>query len=764
MTDPELDELFSDAADREVVELLSSARPATPPLDPHFRNYLRTQLMAEARKTLPRRERAPWFSWRLPSPPLAMAAVAAGFLIVLGFEIALLQRGGSQAPVAADIHLVNGKSNVATIEPIKIPFSGPVDKAAVEVQIQIEPATDYTTRWDGNTLVIVPRHPLAANTNYTVKLKPVATPQPNQPAPSAQPQVVVHFVTAPPPTPPVVAPTYNSQNLVWSGDSPITEPGAVGQASWTPDGEILVTRPVSTGQAQGAQGSASASGGQPSSSATGTDIWLMSPKGSFLQKLASGGRYPAAAPAGGLFAFWQMSGNRGTLRYGALDGSGGDPVALATIDGAPDRAPVWLGKDRVAYLDAGRLRVVDLHGAQVQLASTVNVSGSLAGSPDGTLIAAETLSGSSIYDAGSGKVSKPLPQGATGFSWSSSNDLAFVIEQPGNPQLRLLAHDQTASTQVYAAPVNRSWTDLSWSPDGHAVLFASRPASAAPGEFSRTYLINADGQGGPVLFGGDGAEYAAPRWSPSGTMVLFSRADEGSGISKLWVANVTVQPSALDRAENSALAEVDTFMQARLKGDLTAAQAELDANGLAKYQSGAMSLASPSGQHYARRYVVSVQLISAGKFLVGLRLVLADTANRETSYVDEHLTVIAQGPKFVIDDIVQAPAVQLGKGPTVVSVQVQANKPGPLVLVQFDSDLDPSTITSASVFVRDDSGQVRSETPTYDRTTHLVTLSVKLKPGNTYRLVVTTSVTDINGHTVAQQFESPIQPAQAGGG
>src|SRR5438132_968604 len=528
MTDPELDDLFTDAADREVVELLSSARPATPPLDPHFRNYLRTQLMAEARKTLPRRERAPWFSWRLPSPPLAMAAVAAGFLIVLGFEIALLQRGGSQAPVAADIHLVNGKSNVATIEPIKIPFSGPVDKAAVEVQIQ-------------------------------------------------------------------------------------------------------VTRPVSTGQAQGAQGSASASGGQPSSSATGTDIWLMSPKGSFLQKLASGGRYPAAAPAGGLFAFWQMSGNRGTLVYGALDGSGGDPVALATIDGAPDRAPVWLGKDRVAYLDAGRLRVVDLHGAQVQLASSVNVSGSLAGSPDGTLIAAETLSGSSIYDAGSGKVSKPLPQGATGFSWSSSNDLAFVIEQPGNPQLRLLAHDQTASTQVYAAPVNRSWTDLSWSPDGHAVLFASRPASAAPGEFSRTYLINADGQGGPVLFGGDGAEYAAPRWSPSGTMVLFSRADEGSGISKLWVANVTVQPSALDRAENSALAEVDTFMQARLKGDLTAAQAELDANGLAKYQSGAMSLASPSGQHYARRYVVSVQLISAGKFLVGLRLVLAATANRETS-------------------------------------------------------------------------------------------------------------------------------------
>ncbi len=750
MTDPELEELFTDPADREVVELLKSARPATPPLDPHFRNYLRTKLMAEARKTLPKRERAPWFSWRLPSPPLALAAVAAGFLIVLGFEIALLQRGGSQSPVAADIHLVDGKTNVATVEPIKIPFSGPVDKAAVEVQIQIEPATDYTTRWDGNTLVIVPRHPLAANTNYTVSLKPVATTQPNKPAPPAQQPVVVHFVTAPPPTPPVVPPSYNSQNLVWSGDSPITDPGAVGQASWTPDGELLVTRPASAAQ----------STASPSASATGTDIWLMSPKGSFLQRLAAG-NYPAAAPSGGLFAFWQTEADRSTLRFGALDGSGGDPVVLATVSGAPDRAPVWLGKDRIAYVDAGQLRIVDLHGALIQGLPTVNVSGSLAASPDGTLLAAETPDGASVYDARTGKLLNGLRTGATGFTWSAANDLVFVIEQPGNPQLWLLPHGQPSPAQVYSALVTRTWADLSWSPDGHALLFASRPAVAAPGEFPKAYLINANGSGGPVLFGGGGAEYGAPRWSPTGTMVLFSRTDEGSGVSKLWIANVTVQPTQLDLAENSALAEVDTFMQARLKGDLNAAQAELDANALAKYQAGSLTLASPSGQHYARKYVVSVQLVSAQKFLIGVRLVLADASNRETSYVDEHLTIIPQGQKFLIDDIVQAPAVQLGKGPTVVSVQVQPNKPGQLVLVQFDSDLDPSTITSTSVFIRDDSGPVRADTPSYDRTTHLVTLAVKLKPGGSYRLVVTTAVADINGHSVTQQYESPIQPPQA---
>ena len=41
MNDPELEELFQDPAHREVADLLKMSRPAAPPLDPHFRNYLR---------------------------------------------------------------------------------------------------------------------------------------------------------------------------------------------------------------------------------------------------------------------------------------------------------------------------------------------------------------------------------------------------------------------------------------------------------------------------------------------------------------------------------------------------------------------------------------------------------------------------------------------------------------------------------------------------------------------------------------------------
>ncbi len=107
MTDPELKELFTDPADREVVELLKASRPSAPPLDPNFRNYLRTKLMAEARRTLPRRERAPGFTWRMPNTVLALAAVAAGFVVVLGISVYLQRNGNSPVAVVADIRLVN---------------------------------------------------------------------------------------------------------------------------------------------------------------------------------------------------------------------------------------------------------------------------------------------------------------------------------------------------------------------------------------------------------------------------------------------------------------------------------------------------------------------------------------------------------------------------------------------------------------------------------------------------------------------------------
>jgi hypothetical protein len=252
MNDPELEELFGDPADRAVVDLLKASRPAAPPLDPHFHNYLRAKLMTEARRTLPARAARSWLPFRLSPKTMApaMAAVAAGFLVVLGVEIYL--HGQTRAPeiAQANIGAINNKKDVGTGEPIVIPFTGPVDKTAVAESVVIQPATSVTTQWVGQNLVIIPAHPLAPNTTYSVTFKPTATAAPSAtptPAPQQTPAtrqtppvvaapVVVHFTTVRPPVTPIVPPSFKSTSVAYGYDSRLADAGTILGASWTPGG------------------------------------------------------------------------------------------------------------------------------------------------------------------------------------------------------------------------------------------------------------------------------------------------------------------------------------------------------------------------------------------------------------------------------------------------------------------------------------------------------------------------------------------------
>jgi hypothetical protein len=45
---------------------------------------------------------------------------------------------------------------------------------------------------------------------------------------------------------------------------------------------------------------------------------------------------------------------------------------------------------------------------------------------------------------------------------------------------------------------------------------------------------------------------------------------------------------------------------------------------------------------------------------------------------------------------------------------------------------------------------------TFDPDNHLATLTLKLKPGSTYQLVVTTGVTDINGVSLPEDYHAPL--------
>ena len=759
MNDPELEELFPDPAHREVVDLLKMSRPAAPPLDENFRNYLRAKLMTEARRTLEPRSSRRWFPFSLSPRTMvpAMAAVAAGFLVVLGIQIYLQNQVPSASMVAVDLSRIQNKTNVATAEPIVIPFSGPVDKNAIAETVVIEPATSVTKQWVGQNLVIIPDHPLAPNTTYTVTFKPrVAPPTPDPANPSSTPKpapvytpVVVHFTTVRAPVAPVVPPSYRSANVSYGQDSRLADAGTVFNGAWTPTGQLLVTRPSGQpgpGSSPTPPASATASGPAPKAT---TDVWLMSASGTPIRILVPGGNFPAAAPSGGVFAAWQVTAsNEANLTIWDLQGN--LQATLATLDGVPDRAPVWVGTDRIAYINQGRVVVVDTHGAPVNTRAIRMQRGSLAGSPVAPLLAVESIDGSSaVIDLASGSPS-PLPGGATGFAWSSKGDLAFLVPQPSGTALYIAAGGKNAQ-RIASSPSGQTWSDLNWAPDGASLLLASKPAGASSST-SRLMLINGDGSALTPF--ASQQEYSSPQWSPHGDHVLFTRQDEAGGRA-FWTANTA--PSEADAAEKQVMAEVEKFMQARLQGDSVAAQGSLDPAGLSAYQGGASSLLSAAGTNFDRYYAVTVQQTGSNpsKFLVGVRIFVS-RSGVQRSFFEEQLTLVLKDQRYLVDAVTSTPAVNLGHGPTVLSYEVVPLSPGYQVRVHFDADLRPETVTTDTIQVRDADGKALKAHLAFDPDSHTATLTLALRPEGTYQLVVTTGVTDINGVTMAEEYHAQV--------
>jgi hypothetical protein len=662
--------------------------------------------------------------------------------------------------VAVNTSAINNKTDVATAtEPIRLDFSGPVDKEAVAESVVIQPATSVTKQWIGSTLVITPDHPLAPNTTYTVSVKPKAVvPAASAPSnikPSPTPvatPVVVHFSTVRATVPPVVPPSFTAANVTSGPDSRLGDSGTILNAVWTGNGQLLATRPAASGGSSPSASATTAASGtaQPSGNAA-TDVWLLSPSGTPLRIVAAGATLPSAPATGSMFAVWTETG--GQARLDVRDLQGNLIASLATVAGAPDRPATWLGTDRLAYVDHTTVKVVDLHASQQALPQVTVTQGSMEASPSGSLLAVESADGSAVLDLSQSPVrTTALHTGATGFDWSAKGDLAFVVQEANGTDLYVAADGKHAN-KIASSLNGQTWSDVNWSPDGASLLMASR-ASDGSGT-STLVLINRDGTN-LKSFGARQLEYRSPEWSPSGDSVLFQRRDDATRGNAFWVA--TASTSGANAAEGQALSEVDTFMQARLRGDSAAAQAELDSNAQAAYQGSGAMLLAPAGAKFDRYYPVTVQLIGSdpSKFLIGVRTFIAQSGGSETGYFEEQLTVLQQGQRYGIDNVTTTGIQALGHGPTVLSVSVQQSPPGQQIRVQFDADLKAETVNAATIVIKDQAGNPVKAEVSFDPDKHLATLSVHLRPGSTYQLAVTTAVLDINGTALSQEYDAPL--------
>jgi len=573
---------------------------------------------------------------------------------------------------------------VAVNQPITVSFNQPMDHQSVEKAIQIEPATQVTYTWHGNNLVIQPASgELAPNTQYHVT---VAADAKTAPGVKIGQAAVVAVTTAPLPSP---SPTPNPSpsppappQITAERSVPSTSGRVIG---WSADGHTLFF--------------ISASG----------DLDLISSDGAVLKTIASGVRLASVAPGSSTVAY-ATSGSNSKLYITSGGASGSQVVDTRSVDAIGWQAGKPVEQVQGEIGPAGT--TTKLPAADVQCVFA----------PDGNRLVCATVPSSSpaspkpiiafLFDVAAQKATN-WPAAGQGFAWRPdgtrvaywSGGSVFVAAPDGSGPIEV---GKSAQPSVQ-----------SWSPDGAFLLDANQDGAT---------IVKADGSGLHQL---SQLSFQYPVWASAGSQFAFARG------SSLWIDDLTVSGSALDLGAAGAV--VDQYEQARIRNDVAAA------SGLLAPSASPTTPSSVAGDARLARYFVISSQATATEVRCTVRLIFAKGSN-EVRYQDEQLVIVPAGAGLKIGSITDSPPHDLGKGPTVNSVQLLNG----FVVVVFDSDLDPATVAGSTELTRADGKPVPLTTNYFNRR---LTVTAKLNAGEKYHLSLANSVKDIAGQALQGGYE-----------
>lgn len=739
--DPEIDSILE--GDPELIQLAHLVRAARPEpkLDPRFQAVLRAQLMREAALGAPaaagqkqqrvaRQHTARRGWWRRPTPfawtgaGLGVALAAAAVISIVSRPLQDHQLVTAGSPVA-ELHQV-GTDNVITVA-----FSQPMNHQAVVSGLHIRPATQVTTAWQGNNLLITPTHKLTGNTPYTVTIDRTAAQAANGAVASAD--IHISFGTAPTPPPAPVVATLSPTVL-----GPV-DPSALLVAG--PSGSVIATSstaaPAGATQPAGTTPTPTATATPSSASAT------PAPSGSRSVLFGSSG----VSDAGPAATSAALSAN-GLRLVSAVSTGSGSQIVLSTLHsgkstvlttlGVPVLATGWLSADTAVVAESDRILTVDLQGHVSDLLSLPQGTSAVTFAPagghafagsagaDGTLFDLVTkqgriLPGSRTLAAFSGDgrtvawidTSRPIAQMVTS-PVARDHATTIPLDHPGD-NVAELALDQTgARAAIIDQPAaGGSELDINALPSG--TLIARGPTGSHPvftSSGNRVGLVSADGQAETATLPG-GVAQGASTALPDGAAGLL-----------------------------------DTFVNAQSSGDVTTIAA-LTVPSLNAVQ------ATPDG--LTRAYVISAAVNPDGTIAATARLIIdASVAHPLASFADESLTLTpSAATTFQVSAISVGPLHDEPVGPHVVHV-TPTSVDGMLVLqVGFDSDLRPGSVAPA-ISVTTLGGQVLQATTVYDeeRRTAVVTLSV---PADTpVSVTVGSGLLDVDGQALAGVFTTAV--------
>jgi hypothetical protein len=690
--DPELDDVLQDEELQRIAAVLSSAQVPEPPLDDAFRTGLRRQVMTVAWDMAEGRGDRLWRRAFAP-PGMAWAGAAAGLILIASVVLfATTQSNGGFNQVVV-LSPMDGSKTVALQQPILVSFNQPMDHPSTEAAVQITPATNVAFNWQANNkLEVQPTSGnLAPNTQYQVTIGPGAKTASGQQL--AAPQMFTFVTQAPPAPTPSPAPSVRPTPT--PGDKQLVSLNALGTVpvQWSVDSSSVYFI-----DSNGALKVAPAKGG---------DATVVVPDGVFVM---------AMAPAGDRLAYIRAG------KIEILTFASGKTAELAVTP-----PPVLLGwaKDKLLWTAADGVYTQGAN-APTQLASlpTTGVVMALSIAPDGTHVAYQLDQKLLVLDVSSAKSITLGQTGARFLGWSpggtylmyTTTDAIVVADMQGN------------SFSTLASGGDPSWSSLD------TVLLGSD---------TELYEVRPDGSGSIKLANGT---YHSPLWAPNGGTFIYFR---GTG---LYVATAPALPPPPTALELSTPV-VNKFLDARLKVLPDLAATFLDDSGKAAYRGAGLRLTITGDPTFSRYYILTQETVSlqpdTTRFVV--RLVLSH-GKIDVSDFEETLTLVRDSTtkQFLIDQATAGARRDLGKGAAVVSVGITADT----VKITFDSDLNPGTVQDGVYIVdaKGDKGEKLDATITYaDRV--VILSGLDLKPGGKYKLVVLTTVRDVQGHNVASEYD-----------
>ena len=759
--DPEIDAILE--GDPELVELAHRVRAARPepPLDPRFEAVLRAQLMREApailgagakaeRAPRPRTIRSSRAGWWQRSPRFAWGGAALGVALVAA-SVFLVARTPVQdhqvtaASPVADFHAVS-PNNVITVA-----FNEPMNQAAVVAGLHIHPATQVTTSWQGNNLLITPTHHLAGNTPYTVTIDRAATRSAGGSLAASDIHIAFGTAPTPPPAPSItalapqsLAPVSVSAQLVIAGDGTVVATSSTAPASAPP---TQATTPTAAGRttpspssaspqaSNTASASASASASSPASATTppapNGELVAMTPTRRGHRPRARRRRPRRLAPNGLRLVAAVPTDSGTTIEVVSLDGA--DHRTLATL-ASSTLATGWLSSDTALVAEPDRIVSVDLLGNVRTVAPLPAGTSRVVFSPTGgQAFAGNTTSDGQLIDLVSGQ-SRQLTGSRQTAAFSGDGQLVAWVDAAANPA-RLLTSPvgrDAAATVPLDHPAD-SISAIALDRTGANVGVSDQPPTDG-GELEILALPS-----GSVLAHAPDARQ--PVYSPRGDRIAFI----SGGSAQVATVPGAVRGTVVNALPDGAASALKAFVDAQVQGNATAL-ATLSGSGVDAVG------ATPHG--LSRAYVISAVPNADGTVAATARLIVDPSATHpNASFADESLTLSPKdGGGYVVSALNAGHLNDEPIGPQVVSV-VPVTGPTLVMRVSFDSDLRADTVAGA-ITVTTRSGRTVTVTTVYDPNTRTATITTNVPAQTAVTLHVATSLVDVDGQALAAAFSA----------